>query len=242
MTLDAFIKEINDELSQDCQIPFQIPKRSLMRTIKYARKYFYKVYEYSVEEAWIFLPRTNFETDLYKQKKKVYLCDEVQSVFEVYRLNGVGILGDFSIGRLSAQEIFRRQYYAYEGGGALDYFLIKQVYFDWMKTMLVTPITFDYNFNTNGFTVMGEDPKADLALKCYVSIPDEDLFKDELFFRYVVAHAKVNLARILGTIRMPLGGDAEIDYDGLKSDGKDEMAEIKQEIKDSEGTDWFMVQ
>ena len=54
--LDALIKEINDELTIACQIPFTVPKKELANIIQRAKKYFYKIYEDSVEQMYIALP------------------------------------------------------------------------------------------------------------------------------------------------------------------------------------------
>jgi len=54
--LDALIKLINDELTIACQIPFTVPKKELANIIQRAKKYFYKIYEDSVEQMYIALP------------------------------------------------------------------------------------------------------------------------------------------------------------------------------------------
>ncbi len=54
--LDALIKIINDDLTIACQIPFTVPKKELNNIIQRAKKYFYKIYEDSVEQMYIALP------------------------------------------------------------------------------------------------------------------------------------------------------------------------------------------
>ena len=54
--LDELIKQINDELTIACQIPFTVPKKELNNIIQRAKKYFYKIYEDSVEQMYIALP------------------------------------------------------------------------------------------------------------------------------------------------------------------------------------------
>jgi|TARA_R110000772_G_scaffold50818_2_gene116755 hypothetical protein len=54
--LDALIKEINDELTIACQIPFTVPKKELANIINRAKGYFNKIYEDSVEQMYIALP------------------------------------------------------------------------------------------------------------------------------------------------------------------------------------------
>ena len=54
--LDALIKEINDDLTIACQLPFTVPKKELAHIIQRAKGYFYKIYEDSVEQMYIALP------------------------------------------------------------------------------------------------------------------------------------------------------------------------------------------
>ena len=54
--LDALIKLVNDELTIACQIPFTVPKKEINNIIQRAKKYFYKIYEDSVEQMYIALP------------------------------------------------------------------------------------------------------------------------------------------------------------------------------------------
>ena len=65
--LDALIKEINDDLTVGCQIPFTVPKKELAHIISRAKDYFYKIYEDSVEEMFIALPRSAWQENDFKQ-------------------------------------------------------------------------------------------------------------------------------------------------------------------------------
>jgi len=65
--LEELIQEINDELTVACQIPFTVPKKELARIIERAKKYFYKIYEYSVEEMYLALPGSTFKKQSFRQ-------------------------------------------------------------------------------------------------------------------------------------------------------------------------------
>ena len=65
--LDALIKLINDELTIACQIPFTVPKKELANIIQSAKKYFYKIYEDSVEQMYIALPAGALQVPAFKQ-------------------------------------------------------------------------------------------------------------------------------------------------------------------------------
>ena len=65
--LDELIKLINDDLTIACQIPFTVPKKELNNIIQRAKKYFYKIYEDSVEQMYIALPAGALQVPAFKQ-------------------------------------------------------------------------------------------------------------------------------------------------------------------------------
>ena len=76
--LDALIKEINDDLTIGCQIPFTVPKNELARIINRAKDYFYKIYEDSVEEMYIALPASALKNINLRKK----FCIMLQNLFD----------------------------------------------------------------------------------------------------------------------------------------------------------------
>ena len=65
--LEELIKLINDDLTIACQIPFTVPKKELNNIIQRAKKYFYKIYEDSVEQMYIALPAGALQVPAFKQ-------------------------------------------------------------------------------------------------------------------------------------------------------------------------------
>ena len=60
MSEEEFIAEVQQELTISCALPFSVPVPELLRIIKYASKWFYKKYEYSVQERYYVIPEKNF--------------------------------------------------------------------------------------------------------------------------------------------------------------------------------------
>ena len=240
MTLDVFIKEINGELSQDCQLPFQIPKKSLMRTISNAKKWFYKNYIYAVEECYMYIPRDTAVNQT--PSSSIKLPSDVMSVNEVHKTNyNSGLMsGDFAFDKLSARAMFNEGQAA--GAGNFDLYVSNRVTLDWIKSITFHEVSYTYNHLTHNFRIMGENPRTSLVLNTHRTIDDAYLFDDEMFFRYVVAEAKVNLGRILGTISMQYIGNAEIDFGGIKSEGQEDKTNLIEEILGLNSADWFGVQ
>ena len=72
-------------------------------------------------------------------------------------------------------------------------------------------------------------------------IPTEDFYEDPLVIKWMIAKAKMSLARILGTFNYNLLGNVTINYDMWRSEGAEELAELKEKISTDNTPDWFML-
>lgn len=263
--LDALIKEINDDLTIGCQIPFTVPKNELARIINRAKDYFYKIYEDSVEEMYIALPASalkniNFNAGINESNDTlssaninslrgvVPMPSTVYSVNNVFELNGfAGEDGGFGTTSFSAGDsdfsidkfIYSDTYGAGIGSENLMYYVINSSFIDTARQILLPQISYSYNRLTKKFRFQGKLPKHTCVFQVYSTIPDCNLFQDEIFIRYCIGKAKMQLARILGTFSFNLPGNITINYDMIASEGKEEIDSIIEEIKGDEGVDYF---
>jgi hypothetical protein len=119
------------------------------------------------------------------------------------------------------------------------YYVINEMFIDNARQILQQQISYSYNRLTNKFRFQGELPKRAVIFQIYATVPDCALYSDEAFIRYCIAQAKIQLARILGTFNYTLPGNITINYDMIKTEGKEELDAIVQEIKDDEGVDFL---
>ena len=263
--LDALIKEINDDLTIACQIPFTVPKKELARIVERAKKYFYKIYEDSVEEMYLALPARTFATDAFRKgivddndtitqqnitssRGVIPMPPNVFSINNVFEISGFsGEDGGFGSRSFSAGDpdfaidkfIYSDVYGAGMGSENLMYYVINEKFIDNARQVLQQQISYSYNRLTHKFRFGGELPKNAVVFQVYTTIPDCDLFQDEVFIRYCIAKAKTQLARILGTFNYNLPGNITINYDLVLSEGQEELTQIIEEIKGDEGVDYF---
>jgi hypothetical protein len=254
--LDALIKEINDELSVGCQIPFTVPKKELSRIVERSKDLFYKIYEDSVEEMYIALPKEalmkpEFKAGIYagsdtlskvnttSNRGVIPMPNSVFSVNAVFEWKGfAGEDGGFSNNSFSKGDkdfsidkfIFSDTYGAGIGSENLMYYVINAKFVDVARQILLPQISYQYNRLTHKLRFMGELPKEAVVFQIYNKIPDCALFQDEIFIRYCAAKAKMQLGRILGTFTFNLPGNVTINYDMIASEGKES----------DEGTDYFL--
>jgi hypothetical protein len=112
---------------------------------------------------------------------------------------------------------------------------------DMMNQLNLYTTKFHFNYRTHRFNVL-TNVKYHLILECYVNIPDEDLFTDPYFIKYVTAWSKWQMGNLTGRYSMQLPGGVTINNADLVQQGKEEMKEVEEDIKGmSQGAFFFMV-
>jgi hypothetical protein len=76
-------------------------------------------------------------------------------------------------------------------------------------------------------------------MEAYANIPQENLFRDDLFFKYVVGYTKVMLGNMVGRYDWTLPGSIKINSADLISQGKEEIKEVEEEIKGQSNSSFF---
>jgi hypothetical protein len=245
---DSLIAQVQQEITSSCQIPFTIPKEEIIRIINNAKMWFYKHYEYSVQEKYYALKAATFQTETFRKTGEVTMPDSVFAVNSVYQIGGfagedggfggqsfTGLDPDFALDKF----IYNNLYGSGIGSEQMMYYVINAYFVDVARFNLQAMISYNYNFLNKKFRFMGELPTGDVIFMIFEKISDCALFSDEIFIRYIVAQVKKQLGRVLGTFTFNLPGNIQINYADIKSEGVDELKEIEEEIKDDEGTDYF---
>lgn len=239
MSENELIEEINAELTLSCSLDYSLNRAEIKRIIKRAREYMYDNYQYSVESGYLKLPKAIFSNSHFAKTRQICLPDNVMAVEGLQEVRGGGLIThidpDFSDSKLFGAEIFLAPFQ----GDNLVYRTAMFSYYDLAQAYVLETIAYDFNKNTKRLFIRGRDPRRDAFAKVIVKIPEEDLYSDELFIRYCLAQAKINLGRILSLYEFNLPGGVRINFDGIKQDGLDEMESIKQQIDDENAPSWF---
>lgn len=259
--LNDFLDEVASYVTGACMIPMNLPKSEVSNITKRARKWFYKNYEYSVVENFMYIPLEVFTTEHFQKRRAITLPSgkfledgtkspegggEVYSVYGVFE-DGSGF-GTNSITFSTGDFDMERMLYGGLYGGAgvakgmenLQYYVINQSAFEMTRQITENPLSYQYSQQTHELKFTGETPKKGVFLEVYETIPDCALFEDEAFFRYVAAKVMISLGQKLAIFGYNLPGNITVNADVIQSMGQEELEKIIEEIKGDEGVDWMM--
>jgi len=255
MTQEELVQEIQDALSFSCALPYQLNVQEIERIINRAKAWFYDNYQYAAEERVFVLSNSLFQHPEFKRTRQIQLPKAIVAVYEVRELGGSGISGnpdrDFSDSKLLGSELLLSPFV----GDNLVYRTVMYSYFDLAKAYLLNTYAFKYNKNTKFLTILGRDPNRsgkrqlaqgfgvggiDVSVRCFVAIPDEYLYDDELFVRYCIAKCKIALSQMLGVFSYNLPGGVQINAGEIGTQGATELQEVMDMINGENTPSYFL--
>jgi len=240
MTKQEFISLVNGEITASCAIPFSLPSVEIERIINLEQKWMFREYRDAVQDAWYVLDKTYYNTTEWNNTRTFQLPECVMAVKYVYEMtSGQRVFGihdpDLTFDRLMAADLYLTPL----SSDQITYRTIQWSFWDLAKQFNLRDINHHFSINTKRLIITGRDPTESLWVTTLNEIPLEDLYEDPLFLKWVIAKSKMQLARILGTFNYTLLGGIQINYADIRSEGKEELDELKEKIKSDSPPDWF---
>jgi hypothetical protein len=241
MTKQELVETVQRELDTSFALPSQLQPAEIERIIDQVSVWFYENYREAVETQYYIMRASEFASPEFKKTRTVTMPECVVSVFEVKEVTGAGLLGnidrDFADNKLVASEIYLSPF----TGDSLVFRTAQYQFFDLTRAFFLEWIRYDFNRRTRKVKILGRDPSRDVFFQTYVKIPDDKLYEDYYFFRYVTAKSKIALGRMLSFFDYNLMGGIKVNASEIKAEGESEVEKIEQEIKDQDTADYFSI-
>ena len=246
-TIEELIDFVQNDLTIGCALPRQLPDTEIRRIIETrALPWFYRSYQYAVQKMYFLVHKEAFYTEEFTRYRYVNVPCEIQSVIYLYEMRGVSL---FQLGintpNMSVNLGVTNQPYLSSYVTTIGELGVYKTLLDNMSDMLnqLSKFTLKYHFNQLAHRLhILTDVQYDLVLECYANIPNEYLFKDDLFIKYVTGWAKVQYGNMLSLYDFNLPGNVKINGANLTSQGKEEVKEVEDYIANqSQSAFFFMV-
>lgn len=246
ITIEEFIDSINTELTIGCSLPKTLPDVQIRQIIeKVALPWFYRSYQYAVQKMYFLINKEAFFTEEFTRYNYVQVPCEIQSVIYLYEVRGASL---FQLGintpNLSVNLGVTNQPYLSSFVTTIGELGVYKTMLDNMSDMLnqLNKYTLKHHFNQlNHRLHILTNVKYDVIMEAYANIPSENLFLDDLFFKYVVGKSKIAMGNMTGRYEFTLAGGVKINSADLVTQGKEEVKEVEEEIKGQSNSGWFIM-
>jgi len=244
LTIEEFIDRVNTDLTVNCALPKTLPDAAIRQIIEArALQYFYRNHIGAVQKMYYHIKKDAFYTEEFTRYSYITLPDEIQSVSYLYEVRGTSL---FQLGintpNLSVNLGVTNQPYLSSFVTTIGELGTYKTLLDNMSDMLnqLNKYTLKHQFNylQHRLHILTK-VNHDVIIEAYANIPREYLFKDDLFYKYVVGWAKVQLGNMLGLYDFSLPGAVKINYSNLVTQGQAEIKEVEEEVKNSNGGSSF---
>ena len=245
-TIEELVDLVQNELTISCALPRTLPDNNVRQIIETrALPWFYRTYQYAVQKMYFLIKKEAFFSEEFTKYNYVNGPCEIQTVSYLYEVRGSSL---FQLGinspNLSVNLGVTNQPYLSSYVTTIGELGVYKTLLDNMSDMLnqLNKYTLKYNFNQlNHRLHILTNVKYDVIMEAYANIPQENLFRDDLFFKYVVGYSKIQLGNMVGRYDFQLPGSIKINSADLVSQGKEEVKEVEEEIKNISNSSFFFM-
>ncbi len=245
-TIEELIDLIQNDITIGCSLPRNLPDTEIRRIIETkALPWFYRNYQYSVQKIYYFIHQDAFQTEEYTKYRFVNVPCEIQSVIYLYEVRGDSL---FQLGintpNLSVNLGVTNQPFLSSYVTTIGELGVYKTILDSMSDMLnqLNKYTLKFHFNQLAHRLhILTNVKHNVIIESYANIPQEFLFKDDLFIKYITGLSKIQYGNMTGRYDFTLPGGVKINSSDMVSQGKEEVKEVEEEIKGQSNSSFFFM-
>jgi hypothetical protein len=242
MTKNELIKEVQDALTASGGLPYAPPDAEIDRIIDVEMKWLYREYRDLWQDQIYILSKKYYGSQEWKNTRTFQMPDCVVGVKTVWEMTqGSRVFGindpDLNFDRLMASDLYLTPL----SSDQITYRTIQWSFWDLARAFNLRDINHHFNLNTRRLVITGRTPVESLFVLTMIRVPDENAYDDPLVLKWMIAQGKRSLARILGAFNYQLIGNITINYEQFRTEGNEELQELKDKIKGDDVPDWFIM-
>jgi len=246
LTIEEFVDNIQNDITIGCMLPKNLPDSEVRRIVEVkALPWFYRNYQYAVQKMYFFIHQDAFMTEEFTKYRYVNVPCEIQSVIYLYEVRGDSLLQlGINTPNLSVNLGVTNQPYLSSYVTTIGELGVYKTMLDSMSDMLnqLNKYTLKYHFNQLAHRLqILTNVKHNVIIEAYANIPPEYMFKDDLFTKYVTAQSKIQYGNLTGRYDFTLPGGVKINSSDMVSQGKEELKEVEEEIKNMSNSAFFFL-
>lgn len=235
------IEDLKAEMTYSGALPYALNDKEIARILKNDCLYFWDNWSYAVEKRYILVETDIFNNAAFKKHRQIVMPECVQFVTNFKEITGGSIFAtidrDFAEQKFIGSEIYLTPFM----GESIMYRTIMFSFLDLTKSMMIDTVSYEYNKNSKRLFVKGRTPKVKSVMEVYIRLEKEDLYKDELFQRYVRAHCKVRNVQMLSALNFTLPGDGSLNYQTMASSAEAELTAVKEQMIKEQPPGWMIL-
>lgn len=242
MNKTEFMNRINQELTASCSLPYSLPIPEIERIIDKEMRFLYREYRELLQDRIYIINKKYYQTQAWKDTRTFQMNDCTEGIKQIYEMTGGSrVFGindpDLNFDRLMASDLYLTPL----SSDQITYRTIQWSFWDLARAFNLKDINHNFNPNTHRLAITGRTPVESLFILALDHIPEEDAWEDTIVMEWMIAKAKLSMARILGTFNYQLLGNIQINYDQWRTEGNEELERLREKIKGDNPPDWFIM-
>jgi hypothetical protein len=240
MTKEELIHEIIGEVTASCSLPYSPPTVEIERIIDKEMRFLYREYRTLLQDKIYIINKKYYNTTEWRNTRTFQLNKCTEGIKKLVEMTGGSrVFGindpDMSFDRLMASDLYLTPL----SSDQITYRTIQWSFWDLARAFNLVDINHNFNPNTHRLIITGRTPVESLFVLAMDHIPEEDAYEDTIVIEWMIAKAKISLARILGAFTYNLLGGITINYEQWRSEGNEKIVELTAKIKSEDSCDYF---
>ncbi len=244
--IEELIDFVQNDITIGCALPKTLPDSEIRRFVETrALKWFYQNYQYAVSKVYYFVDKTAFTSEEFTKYNYITLPCAIQSIPYIYEVRGGSLLQlgintpNLSVNLGVTNQPYLSSYVTTIGELGVYKTLIDSLS-DMMNQLNKYTVKYHYNQLMNRLNILTK-MEHNLILETYANIPEENMYADSYFQKYVTGWAKMQTGNLLGRYDFSLPGGVKFNSADLVSQGKEEMEKVETDIKEMSNSSWFIM-